>query len=305
MTAAPTIAVCIATYQRPAQLRELLESLAAQALPGDAPAVRVVVVDNDEAESARGVTDAAHMPWPITYAVEPRKGLSTVRNRLIELAGDADFVVFVDDDEIAPTQWLATLLRVERETNAAVVTGPVKPRFPAGAPNWMLRGSFHGNERRDRAPGARLPAAASNNTLVRGEVFGAMALRFDERFNRSGGEDSLLFRQVVARGGEIVWATDAFVEEVVLPDRVGVRWVLGRAFREGNIVARCEKEMRPGARTFVVGVIKSWGRVFVGAASGVVALVRADLAGAIGGLRRMFVGFGGLAARAGYTFEQY
>lgn len=102
------IAVCIPTYRRPNLLAGALDSIAGQVLVRNPEAqVRVCVVDNDPEASARGLVKSKRQPirWPLVYAVEPRRGVSQARNRLLELAGEVDFVAFLDDDEVAQPSW--------------------------------------------------------------------------------------------------------------------------------------------------------------------------------------------------------
>ena len=56
------VAICVATYRRPHGLLALLQSLDALVFDGIAPEVRVIVADNDEAESARAATTPGARP---------------------------------------------------------------------------------------------------------------------------------------------------------------------------------------------------------------------------------------------------
>ena len=86
-----TVAICVATYARHKGLRRLLSSLASLE-PAEA-GLRVVVVDNDAAGSARAVVDGLEgFPWAIEYAVEPRRGISAARNAAVRRAGAVDIV---------------------------------------------------------------------------------------------------------------------------------------------------------------------------------------------------------------------
>ncbi|HEX6911670.1 MAG TPA: glycosyltransferase, partial [Longimicrobium sp.] len=138
------VAVCVPTHRRPESLRRLLLALDAQALPAPAPEVEVLVVDNDAAGSARAVAEACAplLRWPLRYAVEPERGISAARNRLAALAGGAEWLAWVDDDEEPEPGWLAALLRAAAAHGADAVAGPVLPRFAAPPPPWVLRGRF-------------------------------------------------------------------------------------------------------------------------------------------------------------------
>src|SRR6266496_1288345 len=107
------VGICITTFRRPGGLTRLLDSLRQLRMDRfPEVAVRIVIVDNDVAESAKPVVDrfATLGPWPISYAVEPRRGICFGRNRTVALTRDCTFIAWVDDDEIVEPDWLAQLL---------------------------------------------------------------------------------------------------------------------------------------------------------------------------------------------------
>src|SRR5262249_45375236 len=138
------VAVCIASYRRPQGLQALLGALQAQRFEGPRPELVVVVADNDPAESARPVCDDARrwLSLPLCYVAEPRRGVASARNASLRGASGADWIAFVDDDELPEERWLDVLLRVQRETGADVVTGPVLPRFERAPARWIVEGGF-------------------------------------------------------------------------------------------------------------------------------------------------------------------
>ena len=132
------VALCIPTCRRPSGLARLGRSLETLRLPYGVDPV-LVIVDNDPDGSARTRAEAvaALIEWPLRYRVEPRPGVSFVRNTALDLAQDCDFVAFIDDDETAEADWLAELLSVQRATGAAAVTGPTLAMFSAAGPTWL------------------------------------------------------------------------------------------------------------------------------------------------------------------------
>src|SRR5215470_1390074 len=137
------VAICIATLKRPDQLRVLVDGIAQLTFSKvHTPEIRIVVVDNDELASASEVCKTVSIPWSITYAVEPRRGITYARNRAITEAGSVDFVAFIDDDEVPSPNWLDELLWAQAEFAADVVSGPVVPRFSPDVSDWVKRGGF-------------------------------------------------------------------------------------------------------------------------------------------------------------------
>lgn len=202
------IAVC--TRGRPKALARLLLFLAAQ---DSFEGWRILVIDNDEAASARQVVDAARsgMPVALDYIVEPRQGFATVRNTALEAAGGPDAICFVDDDAVVPPGWISTLRRMHELSPSAIVRSryahiPVVPDTPS-----EIIAVIDGLGPLDRYG----PAGTS------GLVLPSITLRqrrFDPYYDRSGGEDLDLLLRLELSGAQTVLADTVVLER----QRVGV-----------------------------------------------------------------------------------
>ena len=158
------------------------------------------------------------------------------------MPGDADFVAFLDDDEIACREWLAELLRVQRSTGADVVTGTVLPAFEVDPPTWMVDGGFF--ERRRYPTGHRLPYARTSNVLIAAPVIAAAGpAPFAEALALNGGDDTHFFMRAHDQGFSIVWADDAVVHETIPASRLSARWLLMREYRRGNTLSLCLRDL--------------------------------------------------------------
>lgn len=247
------ISVCIATYRRPARLRALLGDLAQQRVP---PA-EVVVVDNDTAQSGREAVDRARSagtPFPVRYAVEPRKNVSHARNRTVAIA-QMPWLAFIDDDERAPPGWLEGLAAAVEHHGADGVLGPVEPELPAAAPAWMRRGQFY--DWPHLATGAVVPPRLLRfgNVLLRSGLLrpsarnGGRREPFDPAYGATGGEDGDLLTRLAQEGARLVWCEDARVSEPVDASRLSLRWLLLRSLRGGQDFARHVMAGRHGRPT--------------------------------------------------------
>ena len=231
-----TVTVCVATYRRPDGLRKLLESLAQQV---DAPDFEIVVVDNDEEQTAKAVVDAFNGGVPIRYFVEPRRGLARVRNRAVA-ASTATFVAFIDDDEWAISHWLATLFRTAEDSSADAVIGPVQIAFGSDIPVYIQRCRLF---EVSRIPdGAVVPwyATRTGNALVRRLSLPDLKSPFGVNYDHTGGEDVDLFRRMIEAGANIRASSSALVYEYRTGRRADFRWVLKRATRNGATIADIE-----------------------------------------------------------------
>jgi succinoglycan biosynthesis protein ExoM len=229
------IDVCIATLRRAGELRRLLDSLATQENCG--ARVRVVVVDNDPEGSAGEVAETFRrvVNAEVLYAIEPRRGISAARNRALALV-DADYVAFIDDDEIASPGWLKALLATLKTTGADGVFGPSAPVLPADAPAWSRRLPMF--ERPQLKTGTSVPHGATNNVMLRVRVLRDPQARFDDAFGLTGGEDVDFFTRLASRGAKFVWCDEAEVFEPVPRSRLNEEWVLTRSYRSGQTVYR-------------------------------------------------------------------
>jgi succinoglycan biosynthesis protein ExoM len=299
------IAVCIATCRRPQGLRRLLEGidrLAFAKVP--APELRVVVVENGAAGEAREVCAAlaGSFRCPLQYDVEPCVGIPFARNRAVrEAQGWADFVAFIDDDEVPEPAWLDELLQVQRTFEADVVAGPAMRHFEGPVPEWIVRGRFF--EQRRRPTGTPLEKTATSNALVRTRVFDEIG-GFDERFAVSGGSDTHFFLRAHRHGCRLVWADDAVVHESVPTGRATLGWLLRRSYRVGNTWSLCERELHPSAAVRRRR-LRSETRKLLGNA---VRLVPAALAGkveVVRCLRRMSEASGNLSGLLGVRYEEF
>jgi succinoglycan biosynthesis protein ExoM len=237
----PSIAICIATYHRPEQLKQTLESLP-QYFP-EPYTGEIRVVDNDAGRSAEVVARAfaAKSRIPTYYCVEPEQNIALARNRAIEM-GEADLIVFIDDDEIASRDWLDHLVIAVRQTKADVVVGPVVGIIPEEAPAWCSSGQwFNKPVPSDNSP-MSWNGTRTSNTLVCGRWFYMHHQRFDPDYGRSGGSDVAMFKQIAKDGARIHAASEAVVYEHVELERANLIWLIKRFYRGGMVFERIRRE---------------------------------------------------------------
>lgn len=228
--------VCVATYKRTGLLEKLLQSLIRQQIDHGV-AIRIVVVDNDIAESARNVVKryAAMSEVPIRYETEPVQNIALARTRALTVCS-GDYVAFIDDDEEATPKWLQHLLDAIRRFQADVVFGPVLPLYPENTPEWVRRGRFF--ERDRRHTGVSCPHGATNNVLISRKTIIATGLQFNPAYGRTGGEDTDFFYRLAQRGARMVWCDEALVTEGVAENRMTPGWLIRRAYRGGQMYGR-------------------------------------------------------------------
>jgi len=306
--ASPTarVVICVISYRRPQGLARLLGGLDRQAfVRSPIPDLRVLVVDNDPEGSAEAVCAAArtNLRVPIDYRLEPRRGIPFARNAAVRHVGaSADFLAFVDDDEVPDPTWMDELLFTQVRHQADVVSGPIVPHYEDPPPAWIVRGGFFQRER--QPSGSSLTVARTGNVLIRTSLFQAMDTLFDERLALTGGSDTHFFLRVWRAGFKMVWADEALITEWVSGARLTPAYVLRRGFRTGNTRGLYERDFGRARGQRGVGVLRATWWI----AKGSFLLPPSLLVGrhaVIRAVRGMCAGAGYLAGRAGVRFEEY
>lgn len=253
------ISVCICTFRRPALLLDLLHAIAQQQLTCPKDRVEIIVVDNDQTHSARTVLSTWITPpgFTLVFMHEPVPNIAVARNAAINKAS-GDWIVCIDDDETPHENWLSKLFETQRRFQADAVFGPVLPRYVEHTPKWVREGAYF--DRRRFKTGTRIDEAdaRTSNVLVNRDRLSALEGPFEKSFGRTGGEDSVLFRDLLANGCTFVWCDEAIVSEEVPLDRANAKWLLRRSFRVGQTWMRAELyRLSPRAkiwRGFMLGV---------------------------------------------------
>jgi succinoglycan biosynthesis protein ExoM len=302
-TLAPKVAVCVVTYSRPVGLARLLSGLHQLSFTQlVTPDIVIIVVDNDTQRSGESVCTEwrSRLRWPLLYEHEPRRGIAQARNHALRAARSAEFVAFIDDDEVPDPSWLQELLTVQQRCGADVVCGPVLPVFSAEVPSWLC--SFY--QRTRYGTGDPLPSGSTNNTLVR-RAFGDKAgVWFDDQLGLTGGEDTHFFRRLARLQARMVWADEATVQEYVPASRTTVAWVLRRAYRAGQTLGFCDRGVEGSFRLRAIRLAKGCFRVLqgllmlpFGVALGREAMVRS--------LWRVCWGIGSITGLMGGQYQEY
>lgn len=221
--------VCVCTYRR-ASVTSLLASLAKQETHTGV-ALRIIVADNDETPSARETVEAAFRDYGLdgVYLHAPARNISIARNACLA-AATAPLVAFIDDDEIARSNWLACLICEMDRTKADVVFGKVNALYPNDAPAWLKQADLHSTPAPFR--NGQVEGGYTCNVLMRREAVGDM--RFDPAFGRSGGEDTAFFTGLSRRGLNMAYTPAAVVIEPVTEGRSNLKWLSTRAYRSGQ-----------------------------------------------------------------------
>lgn len=243
--AAVEVTVAICTLRRP-QIEEALCSLGGQIVP-DQTKMRVLVIDNDDHDRRRPEIIAMGRAngLDLDYIHAPRFNISTARNAGLD-ACRTRWLAFMDDDEVALDDWVATLLAHRHNHHA--VFGIARAIYPeTGAPSWIAGEDFHSNVMAPQDPPWK---GYTCNVLIDMNFVRQHGLRFREELGQIGGEDTIFFREMYKSGAQLAYAPGAIVEEPTPLSRMTLGWLIKRRFRSGQVhflVLRQDGQMWKGS----------------------------------------------------------
>lgn len=240
---------------------ELLESIGRLETAAE---LDIILVENGDGEMLRPVVAsfaASHQQLRIHHLAEPRLGIVFARNAALDFALKSDFdsLAFVDDDEVVTPAWMDELLAEQQRGGYDILGGPVRAFVRASPLRFWERAVWKGLSARfarveqksaDRKAGERDAdiVVATNNCLLSLDFVRNGQLRFNERYNLTGGEDTRFFHDARARGAKTGWAPRAVVLEEMPRERLSALYQLRRA-RDHALVSFHDKfDGRPAYR---------------------------------------------------------
>lgn len=234
------VAVGAITRRRPEGLKRLLESFERMERPEGVDLVFVLVENEGEHSESTSTTVAQfieRVAEPVLLRLEPRRGIPFARNRVLETAEElsADYLTFIDDDEVVARDWLVMMLDSARSRGLDLAGGPVTPLAPQGRLTALQLTILDDlRQRAEREAVGRSDMATrdcdqhvdvyTNNWCLRVEAARSRQLWFDPATADSGGEDTKFSQDMLATGARNGWVPGAVVEEVQPPQRLTLRY---------------------------------------------------------------------------------
>lgn len=224
-----TFAFC--TYNRASRLERLVAEMRAQDCPVP---FEILAINNNSTDQTLNVLEAlSRLPGvPMRFVTETRQGIVPARNRAVAESLDSDIMVFLDDDELPKPGLLQAACHAIVNEGAECAggkvgvdfTGLIRPRWLGDELLGFLAEVNHGDDvlwLRDESIPLWTANIAYDMNLFRNDP----TLRFDDRYNRvggdiGGGEDVIMFRTLVARGARIRYRPDMQVLHAIEPWRL-------------------------------------------------------------------------------------
>jgi hypothetical protein len=157
----------------------------------------------------------------------------------LQLRPAVEFVALLKCGELAPAQWLSSLMKAQQEFDADLVVGSVKAVFDEAPSDWMLSGPFFDRFGIQRGPIPRIPAA--DNLLIRADVIRACLPRVFVPKSAPHESEWIDFAyRVEALGFTSICANDAVVFDVVPKSRMTKEWVIAGEYYKALANARAQ-----------------------------------------------------------------
>jgi glycosyltransferase involved in cell wall biosynthesis len=225
-------------------LRRCLASLRRQQLDPGRLQMKLVLIDNNPEPAARAIYDDLFgSQGPLGFVHCPRPGIPMARNAALEaaLSAGAEYIAFLDDDEVAPPHWLGSIMQALEDSRADAVQGSV------GSPplSEEALATCAPVPRRKPARAAEVESLATCNVLFKAHlVEPPLALRFDEAMQFTGGSDREFFMRAHKRGAKLVRVDGADVFEEIPESRRSLGYQASRAFAGGSnyFLRMCKNE---------------------------------------------------------------
>jgi glycosyltransferase involved in cell wall biosynthesis len=133
------VSVVIGTFNRCGRLAQALESLFAES--DSSHPFEVIVVDNGSTDrTAAVIDDMSALGRPVRRLVDTRRGVSFARNAGLA-AARAPLLAVMDDDQLAPPGWVATIATTfDEHPELDFLAGPVEPMWSGQPPAWITSG---------------------------------------------------------------------------------------------------------------------------------------------------------------------
>ncbi len=248
------ISVQIMTFHRDAGLRRAVRSVLAQR-GIDPRTVEILIVDNSAEASARSIAAGlAAIGEPAGYTVrcvnETRPGIAEARNAGIRDT-DCELVAYIDDDEEAEPDWLASMQAVLDKFGCDAVCGPVLPIFedgrPPNDPFWAWIYDYDA-----KVPsGGTFRATGTGNCLFYRTRCCPSDTPFDPALGLTGGSDTRFFHTLAAAGKRVLWCAEGIVHEYVPASRTKLAYGLRRRMRQSQLFQQTHAWSDPPDRTAI------------------------------------------------------
>lgn len=233
------IAILVCTAQRPKMLVKCLKSLSKQTIAGQCE-LTIIVIENDAIQPTKPIVDSLNVGVfepkniDLIYDFEAKRGIPFARNKALEVCCKVapDYVLMIDDDEIAPANWIECHLQFMEEFQADIIRGQVYPVYDVSTPFAVKMAPKMKNH------GKLLKTCATGNVFFKFFIIDpkGLNLKFDNRFSQ-GHEDTEFFERAYKFGMRIINNEKSIVTETVPESRTKYSRFFMRNLQYGAVIS--------------------------------------------------------------------
>lgn len=237
------VTIGIATIGRPS-LAETLNSLARQQL-GDGLSMEIVIADDGDGSVVPGIVDSVDTDIPTRIVAVGMGNVAIARNACLDHAR-GEIILFVDDDEVAPPDWVDGLWGQVAKTGADCLFAPVNPVFAPAAPDWLVRlNPLYPDAVQTGRRGGEV-MGRTGNSAIRLDFIRSHGIRFDPNYARHG-EDLFFFAECASAGAIMRTAPRPTIDEHVREACHHLSYVCRALYGRGHVYAdvRCRLDGHP------------------------------------------------------------
>ena len=141
-----------------------------------------------------------------------------------------DFIGILDDDEVVEKTWLLDMLTSIDDTKADAVSGPIEIVLPEKASS-CLKYAYQFSKVSEYKPSKTLPMG---NVFFKASLI-ENGLRFDQKFNHSGGEDIDFFKRAALSEAVLIRSPLAEVKEFLTAEKASIYAFYKRMLRVSRV----------------------------------------------------------------------
>jgi glycosyltransferase involved in cell wall biosynthesis len=251
------ISAIIPTFDSAQHLPGAIQSLLQQTL--SPKEYEIIVVDNASTDNTKDVVRAFLHHENVKYLYEPELGASQARNTGA-YAALADYIAFLDSDEIASEDWLRLIVETFEQVRPqpASVGGRIRLKWQTPKPDWFPERYFsalgrmdYGNE--PKFLGEPVSLFAGNMAFVK-KVFLELG-GFNVSFGKKNGtglyaEEPELLARLRRKGHLVFYQPSAYIEHLVPVERATKKCLYERKYVNGKSEALFLCEQATTGRIF-------------------------------------------------------
>ncbi len=245
------VSIIICTYNRSALLKNCILSLYQQ--DGSQEDYDIIVIDNNSSDNTADIVAELLSNHPhIRYIKEERQGLSYARNRGC-VESDSEYLVYLDDDSIAPKAYIASLISVIGIYSPDIIGGPVYPFYTSKKPLWF-KDEYEIRKYADESGFSTDCSVSGGNFIIRKAVLEKLGM-FDPSYGIVGKRLRLSEERKVletyrstfaATEQKVFYSLECGIQHLVPEYKMKVGYFLKRSFLAGRGLAKIDIQVRHG-----------------------------------------------------------